>query len=117
MFNLLVKEALERINKSKPQDQLTQDMRSKCGQIARELRFVGDALETRFFRELHLEEIQQENNDWRNYLENFTSFGMVKNVCRIDCVKSSHYLDKLGHEINHGHVIEHVTAWAFLHPT
>ena len=76
---MLVKEALERIKKTKPQGQLTQDVRSKCEQVARELRAVGDALETQFFRELHLETTQEENN-LRKYLGNFTSLGMVKEI-------------------------------------
>ena len=76
---MLVKDALESIDESDPQDQLTQDMRLNCVQVARELRVVGDALERRFHRGLHLEAVHQENH-WRIQLENFTCLEIFKEL-------------------------------------
>ena len=76
---MLVKDALESIDESNTQDQLTQDMRLNCLQVARELRVVGDALETRFHRSLHLEAVHQENH-WRLQLENFRNLEIFKEL-------------------------------------
>ena len=67
---MLVKDALESMDESNPQDQLNQDMRLNCVQVARELRVAGDALETRFHRRFQ----------WRIQLENFTCLEFFKEL-------------------------------------
>ena len=76
---MFVKGALERTDKSKQQDLFTQDMRSKCGQVARELCVIGDVLEARFHHTVHLEAAHQENN-WRIYLENIRAWELIKEL-------------------------------------
>ena len=76
---MLVKDALKSIDESNPQGQLTQDMRLKCEQVARELRVVGDALETRSQRILDLEAAHQENH-WRIELENLVYLEIIKEL-------------------------------------
>ena len=66
---MFVNDALERASTLKSRDQFTEDMLSKCGQIARELRVIGDALETRFHRTLPLEAAHRQNH-WRSHLVN-----------------------------------------------
>lgn len=66
---MFVNDALERTSKLKSRDQLTQDMLSRCGQVASELRVIGDALETRFHRTLRLEAARRQNH-WRSHLVN-----------------------------------------------
>ena len=69
-FDVLVKDALDSMDESNPQDQLNQDMRLNCLQVARELRVAGDALETRFQRRFR----------WRIQLEHFTCLELFKEL-------------------------------------
>lgn len=56
------------VNTARQQDQFTQDMRKRCEQVARELRVIGDALDTRLNSRLHLETVHEYNNK-RIYLQ------------------------------------------------
>ena len=80
-FKMVSKDASERTSKSKQQDQFPQDISLQCEQVARQLRAVGDALESPFHpqRALHLEPAQQENIHRIN-LENVTSWGIIKEL-------------------------------------
>ena len=56
------------VNTVRQQDQFTQDMRKRCEKVARELRVIGDALNARLNRTLHLETAQEYDNK-RIYLQ------------------------------------------------
>lgn len=72
IFNM--DDTLQTVNKSRPQDQFTQDRRKRCEQTARELRVIGDALET---RPLQLEGDPQDNNE-RMSLQYITCLKIIK---------------------------------------
>lgn len=72
IFNM--DDTLQTVNKSRPEDQFTQDRRKGCKQIARELRVIGDALET---RPLQLEGDPQDDNE-RMSLQYITCLKIIK---------------------------------------
>ena len=70
---MFIADAFGETNTRELQDKFINVTSSKCQQVARELRVIGDELEERFQQEAN------QGNKWRLFLENITLMVLITN--------------------------------------